>query len=1664
MEFKQWVENRYRHPVVLVFASPTADQACRRNGMDLIQMLRPFSVHPTELFAHLGDRADTVLVRNFGVRLTRLQCVREVDAVHSARHFRRMLHDHAAMELAYGEQLDRAMSCLLNENGGVVEGPRLASQVASRLLERSHPAWHSQLIRDHAFLVRCSHFDTLDHPVGCIYAASTREADGIEGIMREFREQQKQPAEARRGMPCMDDDLHSYFLLLHDVTEGPPLGEARRMFTAVQMQYGHAHCALVKINSVANPQDVKNMDPSLWIEANVLALDVPSRQAVHAAQMQMQMQQQQQQQQQVTATRVFGEGLVGGSSVGAERNALSSSTNSTADVLSFAEGSSNSTGGNAGTTPVSLQFSRVATRFGDWSNGMAKITGCYLSPENVEELQHVMKYYLSRSLFNFVERKLRVLVLAINEKRVTTFGKVAAWFRNKEETKIKSETWVASRDGGSTMYLAGSLEMQMRRAADLLLALADYDAAIGYYRMCRNEALSTVSSRKFNRPLIAACQEGIGVCELLQGRLPLPSLAPWATGGTASKGSGECRLEVAQNDYVGCQVDTYALRLSLLLYEYCRTRSPPAVDRASAALLHVQRVGIGSKNQLYSALLHELLASMSLFRNPPQPAGMSVPAFLPDNFPLRSHVRQYARHMIIAGSAHLDNNLFESSLRCYLRALRVCGGAGRRGNWQLIFEHLHTLLAHMYRKLGNQIRGMVIASIAVSMGTPMYSNPRTGPHNFDAFWSRQQQVMGSLGYTLCPHMVAPCIQPESIRVSTNALHAAAVTAPESESQAVSDEMAEVEWQKLEEKLRRHYTGCTTAPLRDRLRVRDEFGGARRPEAEACMRRYSMHLTEPLEITVTLRNPIGGPLTAEKLCLLYVAKQRPDQLWKSAASKTVELPAVASKSVTLSFSPSEEGAYVIIGLCWTLMGLEGYYYFATQTHKADEEGNAYGGPFEYAIEHPVPDVASAANMEVEVEPPQAWITARLDPELPPVMRDGEYCQTTLVLTNESAHRTARNITLQRSPRNAHVVWLDDFSLERNIDAEATFVLEGELAPNTSLTLPMTVQAHHSRDSSARCKNNIFFLVGYTSGTPKKEDVGSPGASTTSQFVSLRFHRFFRRFVVKSALLLSSMVLPPANVTMATAVLITASNVSEARDPPLRVSRVLVVHRPRWRVALTSLGSLLADNALDCILSPGAALCVPLSVLSKAPSTTATPTGGAMAMAEEVCIPLSSALPGPARRTAVEANVGISVVNSAMNAYFMRCSFRGPGVIGEVKIHEGLPFYLDKAGASATPAAAGGGEAQQESDHHPHSPPPLPQQQQQQWHSLVSVVEPFTPICVAVVWAVEEQGRMHSGQVFHFVDPVRCLSSCESSVGEARDRLQEHLCESMIENRTLHARHGALFYHVEVPYTVESTVDSPDAVKIPVTVHCRSLAAHPLLVTVETTTPGRPNAAPSSISSSVPVVFVGKSSAGFLLLPHENYSLSFTACAFAPGVAECNLFEVSAVALQLPPLGNRGVWQTGTSRGALMTLMGGTTSCRGVEPGITARVGGESSSGGGSNCGGSGRKQLGGVGALVYDSIRIVVLGHGMAAMTRVLFVSLTQATMRAAAEAVAARMQPYHEEAKRYERQCKAFEQRRALLDTPSGKRVRKKDALLALYPPRAHKLVETVQEYPFFHE
>ncbi|PWU98719.1 hypothetical protein C4B63_11g90 [Trypanosoma cruzi] len=121
----------------------------------------------------------------------------------------------------------------------------------------------------------------------------------------------------------------------------------------------------------------------------------------------------------------------------------------------------------------------------------------------------------------------------------------------------------------------------------------------------------------------------------------------------------------------------------------------------------------------------------------------------------------------------------------------------------------------------------------------------------------------------------------------------------------------------------------------------------------------------------------------------------------------------------------------------------------------------------------------------------------------------------------------------------------------------------------------------------------------------------------------------------------------------------------------------------------------------------------------------------------------------------------------------------------------------------------------------------------------------------------------------------------------------------------------------------------------------------------------------------------------------------------------------------------------------------------------------SGGDGNKCVSSGGKDhLGGVGDLVRDGVQTVILGHGMAAITRVLFVPLSAETRRAAAEAVAARARAYQEDAKIYEKQYREFEHRRALLNSSSGTTLQKADDLLVLYPPRARKLVEGTQDTP----
>ena len=1242
----EWVEQRYARPVVLLESSAAADAVCARHGLDTIQLLRPHSVYTGgPLSARTSDRSDPVTCNQFGVRLMRTDCVRDVSFSQVTRHVRRLMRSSAAIDMAYGEQLDSAVESIVqggrSRHDGSLPHPVYASAAAgsaggpsppSTLLERACPTWHRTFVRDFHSLVRCSSFDTVDHPVGVLFAVATSEAGGVEGILQIFRAQAKRVAELKASLPGMDSELHQYYLILHDNTAptSPSLSTARQVLTAVQQLYGANYCALIKVNSVVDPRTIKSLDPSLWVDASPAVMDVPSAEALQRA------------------------------TVAAASATSPSSSIAPADAASS----------SAASTPhrnAVLSFRTVSPTCGTWPNSStAMMTGCYMSPEDVAEVQNVMSYYLSQSLFKYVERRLRMLDVSVQDRRTTTLGKMAAWFKGKDEVRPRTADVIYPPNGSDPSvlpkYVASSLEMQMRHCGDLSLVLHDYEGAITYYRLCIDELLETLSQRPYNRAMIAACQEGLGVAQFLQRRAPPPSLTPWYTGVTSPThriSSQTNRWEVAWNDYRAAGTQTYAVRIAFLIYECCRTRLPPLLDRCRVILLHLQRSGVLQRQNLLNGIVNDMLAGIAVFSNAPYAAGLTVPPPIPRDYPMLMNLRRFARYLQQAGAFYRADNSLDQALRCYLRVLELFRLIDPEETWKDLAEHLYLTVGQLYTQLGQDVRGIAMASAAVAQGTPLYRRTDTAQHAFEAFWAQQKRVLGNMGYALCPHMPMPRIIRASFHVDRNYYNTDSTT--DEVARRMSETVAEAEWRGMEKQLKTTYaeavlkfnpqyrfpalhggfnhgggggngggnmnggagtsmgsSGGKDGGNDNGSRSRRRFGGgagggaaggstssahykahdyifadaAAPGEPPRAPRHYKIARAEPLVLSFVMENTIGCLIEATDLTLLYLSYNAPEQLWKSSSTQTVRLAAGARQRVSLSFDPIAEGEYAIIGLCWSLMGQEGYYYFATRESRPGCPESLY----EYAIEHPMPTLEAVENIHVTVQPSKACVTATFHPHLPDQLFDGEYFHTKLVVHNTSTQQDATHVFLQRSPNAAHLLYVEEFGLAKNLDFGAPLVLADHLKAQETRTFAVTVRGQHRRgDVSLQSSGNyIFILLAYLPGAPQDHekrpeaaaaasqprstsdadatslgtpatesmpvsDVVSPTFSadnhhllrsptTNRKFPSLstppvmvRLHRLLRRCDVQPALALFSTVLPPANASLKAAVVLTVKNI-------------------------------------------------------------------------------------------------------------------------------------------------------------------------------------------------------------------------------------------------------------------------------------------------------------------------------------------------------------------------------------------------------------------------------------------------------------------------------------------------------------------------------------------
>lgn len=320
-------------------------------------------------------------------------------------------------------------------------------------------------------------------------------------------------------------------------------------------------------------------------------------------------------------------------------------------------------------------------------------TGCFLSNENITDLQSMMTTYLAHHLAPFLQRHIATLSAIIRQRRTTTLGKFTAWLRS-EHAKPKLEVVViasrtrhlqeqtrdpnlvyrrallpsSSATGGAQEAMtdmgvkervrlaATSIEMQMRRCADCCLFLQDFEFAETNYKLCGDELLETAHTQQaLVQPLLGAVQEGLSICQLFRKQVPhvLPSLPPpysvtGGSGGASMASTSSFSLIATADSLTNYKCSGGACRLDIAVADYYH------------ALL-------AGEDTVYPYILRSCLLEFEMCRTHlhPRPAMDRAVAvlfrLLSTEMPKqRSHVWSAVIHQLLAGS-YLCMNPFQPS-------------------------------------------------------------------------------------------------------------------------------------------------------------------------------------------------------------------------------------------------------------------------------------------------------------------------------------------------------------------------------------------------------------------------------------------------------------------------------------------------------------------------------------------------------------------------------------------------------------------------------------------------------------------------------------------------------------------------------------------------------------------------------------------------------------------------------------------------------------------------------------------------------------------------------------------------------------------------------------------------------------------------------------------
>ncbi|KAG0593829.1 hypothetical protein M758_UG023200 [Ceratodon purpureus] len=226
-------------PVVMLMATPRAEQSSRKNELGIADLLRPFCV--------LGQI--DVPVRTASELPYRLQDF-ELRMFYAA--------DIAQPSSEVAE--DYLVECVGNasdEAAAALKGDPKDIEVVKKMVESEiQTSWFQRYCRDYMRTLAFSEHEAIDHPISCLLMVSSKDECPLTQFV-DLYNPDSLPTLMMDG--AMDPKVLKHYVLLHDVQDGP-LEEANKILLEMRNTFGVNNCGILSINSGSIDSDSPPVD------------------------------------------------------------------------------------------------------------------------------------------------------------------------------------------------------------------------------------------------------------------------------------------------------------------------------------------------------------------------------------------------------------------------------------------------------------------------------------------------------------------------------------------------------------------------------------------------------------------------------------------------------------------------------------------------------------------------------------------------------------------------------------------------------------------------------------------------------------------------------------------------------------------------------------------------------------------------------------------------------------------------------------------------------------------------------------------------------------------------------------------------------------------------------------------------------------------------------------------------------------------------------------------------------------------------------------------------------------------------------------------------------------------------------------------------------------